>query len=112
MRGAGELKGPSALAWLALSDQVAVADQINHRICLFDCASGGFIRALGSGGLADGQFGTGGPLAIAADVHGQLLVLCKRLVESRPTHKHGCTRVFMERRAAGRRVEDLKGHAA
>ena len=72
--GDGELNFPTDVTVLPVSGQIAIADENNHRVSVFDGESGSFVRAFGSQGRTkDGQFD--GPCAIAADAHNHLLVL-------------------------------------
>jgi hypothetical protein len=76
---------------LGSSGEVAVADQYNHRVQIFD-HEGNYKRQFGSKGYeADSQFFY--PSALASDVHGNLLVLdyYNRLQVFSPEGKHLCT---------------------
>ena len=92
--GDGELNWPSDVAVLPMSGEIAVADTFNHRISIFDCESGNFVRTFGSQGLEeDGQFYE--PCAVASDGSNRLLVLdsyTDRLQVFAADATHLCTR--------------------
>jgi DNA-binding beta-propeller fold protein YncE len=70
---------------------VAVADEGNHRVQIFD-SEGKYKRQFGTEGREDGQFRS--PTGLASDAHGNLLVVdvTKRLQVFDPEGKHLCTR--------------------
>jgi DNA-binding beta-propeller fold protein YncE len=77
---------------LGSSGEVAVADQSNHRVQIFD-SEGKYKRQFGTEGKeADGQLSE--PMDIASDAHGNLLVVdnTNRLQVFDPEGKHLCTR--------------------
>ena len=92
--GDGDLNCPYDVAVLPASGEIAIADNHNHRVCIFDGESGAFIRAFGSRGKEeDGHFDF--PCAIAADSHGHVLVLdmgTDRLQVFGADGTHLCTR--------------------
>jgi DNA-binding beta-propeller fold protein YncE len=95
-RGIREFSSPRGITVLGSSGEVAVADGSNHRVQIFD-SKGNHKRQFGSeGGEADGQFER--PQALAADAHGNLLVLdaTNRLQVFSPKGKHLCTRNDLE----------------
>jgi hypothetical protein len=69
----GEFKTPLGITVLGSSGEVAVADQYNHRVQVFD-SEGNYKRQFGTKGTkAGGQFVL--PTGLASDAHGNLLVL-------------------------------------
>jgi tripartite motif-containing protein 2/3 len=77
---------------LGSSGEVAVVDEGNHRVQIFD-SEGNYKRQFGTEGKEhDGQFNT--PSGLASDAHGNLLVvdLTNRLQVFDPEGKHLCTR--------------------
>jgi tripartite motif-containing protein 2/3 len=90
--GSGEFKSPQGITVLGSSGEVAVADQENHRVQIFD-SEGKYKRQFGTvGEEADGQLCC--PSNLASDAHGNLLVLdhTSRLQVFDPEGKHLCTR--------------------
>jgi hypothetical protein len=90
--GDGELDGPRGITVLGSSGEVAVADQSNHRVQIFD-SEGKYKRQFGTEGKeADGQLY--GPSGLASDAHGNLIVFdcTNRLQVFDPEGKHLCTR--------------------
>jgi hypothetical protein len=90
--GDGEFAKPLGITVLGSSGEVAVADQSNHRVQIFD-SEGKYKRQFGTEGKeADGQFFN--PSGLASDAHGNLLVVdsTKRLQVFDPEGKHLCTR--------------------
>ena len=91
--GDGELNEPFDVAVLPVSGQIAIADRMNHRVCIFN-REGEFVRAFGGKGTEqNGHFMF--PCAIAADSHGHVLVLdygTDRLQVLSTEGTHLCTR--------------------
>jgi hypothetical protein len=90
--GDGEFSDPQGITVLGSSGEVAVADQSNHRVQIFD-SEGKYKRQFGTEGKeADGQLYE--PMDIASDAHGNLLVVdnTNRLQVFDPESKHLCTR--------------------
>jgi sugar lactone lactonase YvrE len=90
--GDGELYSPRGITVLGSSGEVAVADEGNHRVQIFD-SEGNYKRQFGTEGKeADGQLFC--PAGIASDAHGNLLVFdhTNRLQVFDPEGKHLCTR--------------------
>jgi hypothetical protein len=90
--GDGEFKAPCGITVLGSSGEVAVADQYNQRVQIFD-SEGNYKRQFGTkGNEADGQFYM--PSGLASDAHGNLLVTDRtnRLQVFDPEGKHLCTR--------------------
>jgi hypothetical protein len=84
--------GPRAISVLGdSSGDVAVVDQGNHRVQIFD-SEGNYKRQFGSEGTCDGLFYY--PAGITSDAHGNLLVTdyTSRLQVFSPKGKHLCTR--------------------
>ena len=69
--GDGQFFSPGAVA-VDSSDNVYVADELNHRIQKFDC-DGTFITKWGSRGAGDGQFQEG-KTGVALDSYGNVYV--------------------------------------
>jgi sugar lactone lactonase YvrE len=98
--GDGEFKSPRGITVLGSSGEVAVADDWNHRVQIFD-SEGKYKRQFGTEGKeADGQFVC--PAGITSDAHGNLLVVdnTNRLQVFDPEGKHLCTRSDIGLRAA------------
>jgi DNA-binding beta-propeller fold protein YncE len=76
---------------LGSSGEVAVADQYNHRVQIFD-SEGKYKRQFGTKGKEDCQFFC--PTDLASDAHGNLLVMdsTNRMQVFSPEGKHLCTR--------------------
>jgi hypothetical protein len=89
--GAGEFYHPRGITVLGSSGEVAVADQHNHRVQIFD-SEGKYKRQFGTEGKEEGQLYE--PMGIASDAHGNLLVVDRtiRLQVLDPEGKHLCTR--------------------
>jgi DNA-binding beta-propeller fold protein YncE len=89
--GDGELNCPRGITVLGSSGEVAVADEGNHCVQIFD-SEGNYKRQFGTEGKEDGQFF--GPSGITSDAHGNLLVVdsTNRLQVFDPEGKHLCTR--------------------
>jgi DNA-binding beta-propeller fold protein YncE len=89
--GHGEFDSPRAITVLGSSEEVAVADQSNHRVQIFD-SEGKYKRQFGTCGKEDGQLYF--PSGLASDAHGNLLVVdsTNRLQVFNPEGKHLCTR--------------------
>jgi hypothetical protein len=100
--GDGEFMGPTALAILGSSGEVAITDSDNHRIQIFD-AKGKYKRQFGIEGKEhDGHFNY--PVGLASDAHGNLLVTdyTTRLQVFSPAGKHLCTRADLGAKAGFR----------
>jgi hypothetical protein len=90
--GDGEFYYLQGITVLGSSGEVAVADQGNHRVQIFD-SEGKYKRQFGTEGKeADGQFFL--PAGLTSDAHGNLLVVdyTNRLQVFDPEGKHLCTR--------------------
>jgi DNA-binding beta-propeller fold protein YncE len=89
--GDSEFDYSRGIAVLGSSGEVAVADCDNHRVQIFD-SEGNYKRQFGTKGKEDGQLY--GPLTLASDAHGNLLVAdsTNRLQVFDPEGKHLCTR--------------------
>jgi DNA-binding beta-propeller fold protein YncE len=90
--GDGEFHYPRGITVLGSSGEVAVTDDDNHRVQIFD-SEGNYKRQFGTEGKeADGQFKF--PSGLASDAHGNLLVVdhTSRLQVFDPEGKHLCTR--------------------
>jgi DNA-binding beta-propeller fold protein YncE len=88
----GDLNDPADVTVLPSGD-VAVTEDGNHRVSIFDGETGVFLRKFGTEGRADGEFST--PCAITSDAHGNLLVLDRdtnRLQAFDMEGTHLCTR--------------------
>jgi DNA-binding beta-propeller fold protein YncE len=89
----GDMHFAADVAYLPQSNEVAVAEQGNHRISIFDGASGAFVRHFGiEGKEADGEFSE--PTAITSDASGNLLVMDEntdRLQAFNGMGEHLCT---------------------
>jgi hypothetical protein len=87
----GQFSEPQGITVLGSSGEVAVADQSNHRVQIFD-SEGNYKRQFGTEGKEDGQFNF--PTDLASDAHGNLLVVdhTNRLQVFDPEGKHLCTR--------------------
>jgi tripartite motif-containing protein 2/3 len=103
--GNGEFNSPRAITVLGSSGEVAVADQNNDRVQIFD-SEGKYKRQFGTEGKKDGQFYR--PTGLASDAHGNLLVVdvTNRLQVFSPEGKHLCTRSDI-----GLHGESIKGIA-
>jgi hypothetical protein len=86
-----EFDRPLGITMLGSSGEVAVADQNNHRVQIFD-SEGKYKRQFGTEGKEAGQFIC--PSGLASDAHGNLLVVdyTNRLQVFDPEGKHLCTR--------------------
>jgi hypothetical protein len=89
--GDGEFKAPQGITVLGSSGEVAVADESNHRVQIFD-SEGNYKRQFGTEGKEDGQLFC--PSGLASDAHSNLLVTddTNRLQVFDPEGKHLCTR--------------------
>jgi DNA-binding beta-propeller fold protein YncE len=89
--GDGEFHYPRGITMLSSSGEVAVADESNHRVQIFD-SEGKYKRQFGTYGKEDGQLQH--PVGLTSDAHGNLLVtdLTNRLQVFDPEGKHLCTR--------------------
>jgi DNA-binding beta-propeller fold protein YncE len=89
--GDGEIRYPRAITVLGSSGEVAVADEGNNRVQIFD-SEGKYKRQFGTEGKEDSQLFS--PTGIASDAHGNLLVLDRtnRLQVFDHEGKHLCTR--------------------
>jgi DNA-binding beta-propeller fold protein YncE len=89
--GDGKFHKPGGITVLGSSGEVAVADQYNHRVQIFD-SEGKYKRQFGTEGKEDGQLYR--PAGLASDAHGNLLVVdnTNRLQVFDPEGKHLCTR--------------------
>jgi DNA-binding beta-propeller fold protein YncE len=90
--GDGKFHSPGGITVLGSSGEVAVADQSNHRVQIFD-SEGKYKRQFGTEGKEDdGQLFY--PTGIASDAHSNLLVTdhTNRLQVFDPEGKHLCTR--------------------
>jgi tripartite motif-containing protein 2/3 len=90
--GDGEFHRPRGITVLGSSGKVAVADQSNHCVQIFD-SEGKYKRQFGTEGKeADGQLFC--PSSLTSDAHGNLLVTdhTNRLQVFDPEGKHLCTR--------------------
>ena len=89
--GDGEFKFALGITVLGSSGEVAVVDQYNHRVQIFD-SEGKYKRQFGTEGKEDGQFNY--PTGLTSDAHGNLLVVdgTNRLQVFDPEGKHLCTR--------------------
>jgi sugar lactone lactonase YvrE len=90
--GDGEFKIPQGITVLGSSGEIAVTDEGNHRVQIFD-SEGNYKRQFGTEGKeADGQLYY--PSGLASDAHGNLLVVdcTKRLQVFDHEGKHLCTR--------------------
>jgi DNA-binding beta-propeller fold protein YncE len=94
--GNGEFCKPNGITVLVATSEVAVVDQFNHRVQIFD-SEGNYKRQFGSAVTnfycpEDGQLDA--PSGITSDAHGNMLVLdwSDRLQVFSPEGKHLCTR--------------------
>jgi DNA-binding beta-propeller fold protein YncE len=89
--GDGEFYKPGGITVLGSSGEVAVADQCNHRVQIFD-SEGNYKRQFGTEGKEDGQLYC--PTGLASDAHGNLLVTdhTNRLQVFDHEGKYLCTR--------------------
>jgi hypothetical protein len=89
--GDGEFARPRGITVLGSSGEVAVVDQRNHRVQIFD-SEGKYKRQFGTEGEEDGQLFY--PAGLVSDAHGNLLVVDRtnRMQVFSPEGKHLCTR--------------------
>ena len=67
----GELNKPFGAAFTA-DGELEIADQLNHRVQVFDGKTGGFLRCFGRKGTGNGEFIT--PFSVSVDNDGRIIV--------------------------------------
>jgi hypothetical protein len=97
--GDGEFHYPRGITVLGSSGEVAVVDEGNHRVQIFD-SEGKYKRQFGTKGKEDSQLFN--PTGLVSDAHGNLLVLDRtnRMQVFDPEGKHLCTRSDLELQSA------------
>lgn len=90
--GDGEFSYPTSITVLSSSNEVAIVDECNNRVQIFD-SEGQYLRQFGTYGGGDGQFKS--PDTIASDAYDNMLVIdfsTGRLQLFNSKGEHMCTR--------------------